>query len=70
LTGVLKSSGVEGVEEIAATVGENVTDYMTGVADKFEPLKGVPESFAYGAAGGMQFSGPLAGASLIGYARQ
>jgi hypothetical protein len=70
LPGTLKESGVEGAEEIANTVAGNVTDYMTGATDKFEPFKGAPESFAYGAAGGMQFAGPVGMASAAGQRRQ
>jgi hypothetical protein len=70
LLGTLKESGVEGAEEVASAIGENVTDYMTGAADRFEPFKGVPESFVYGAAGGMQFAAPVAVASATGQAKQ
>lgn len=54
--GVLVAPVAEGVEEIAAQISENATDYCTGVSDKLDLMRGVPESFVYGMGGGMQFS--------------
>lgn len=53
--GVLVAPVAEGVEEIAAQISENATDYCTGVS-KLDLMRGVPESFVYGMGGGMQFS--------------
>ena len=45
----------EGIEEIVATIGENITDNVTGIESK--PItEGAFESFVYGMGGGAQFS--------------
>jgi hypothetical protein len=50
---ILKEAEVEGIKEVVSTVSESVTDYMIGAIDKFMPFKGIPESFIYGAVGGI-----------------
>lgn len=69
--GILKKGGVnalmqtvtEGLEEVLSQVGGNVTDYATGVSDKFKPFEGVGDAFVYGAGGGAQFGGVTMGAA-------
>jgi hypothetical protein len=46
----------EGIEEMIATMGENITDKITGIDPERDVKEHVFESFVYGFGGGTQFS--------------
>lgn len=60
--GVLFAPVSEGIEEVATTISQNLTDACTGVRDDWNLTDGAFESFVYGAGGGAQFS--MVGAPL------
>lgn len=55
--GILFAPVAEGIEEVSSQVAENVTDYATGVTDRWDPFEGGLHAFVYGMGGGAQFSG-------------
>lgn len=63
--GIALQPVIEGTEEFADQIANNFTNYITGETDKLDLMEGTGKSFAYGMAGGMQFSAGMAAAEGV-----